>query len=357
MTAFYDVKKYSVCITIVYKIVLKIAIIFIPFFYTFVILYPTMKLQRRTFLKQIFMAGTAIAATGSNILPSFAKSKTIKITILHTNDVHSRIEPFPMDGSKAQGLGGFARRATLVKQIRATNPNVLLLDSGDIIQGTPYFNFYGGELEIKLMNKLGYDACTIGNHDFDGGIEGLDKMIKMANFPFLCANYDFQHNIINGKVKPYKVFVKQGVRIGVFGVGIQLDGLVADKMYAKTIYLDPIKKANETAKILREKEKCSLVICLSHLGNFPRMDNEICDPYLAKHTDNIDLIIGAHTHTFMNKPAIYKNANGDEVLVFQVGWAGINLGRVDFEMDSMGKKQSHTACALQINDTIAETQI
>lgn len=334
--------------------------IFKNVFFFFILLLSfikSMKIERRTFLKQIFMTGAAIAATGGSVLPSFAKHKTIKITILHTNDVHSRIEPFPMDGSKSQGLGGFARRATLIKQIRATNPNVLLLDAGDIIQGTPYFNFYGGELEIKLMNKLGYDACTIGNHDFDGGIEGLDKMIKLANFPFLCANYDFQHNIINGKVKPYKVFVKQGVRIGVFGIGIQLDGLVADKMYAKTIYLDPVQKANETAKILREKEKCSLVICLSHLGNFPRMDNQTCDPYLAKNTSGIDLIIGAHTHTFMKKPEVYSNKNGQEVLVFQVGWAGINLGRVDFEMNSTGKKQSYTASALEVNDSIEETQV
>ncbi|MCS7077097.1 MAG: metallophosphatase [Bacteroidia bacterium] len=307
-------------------------------------------------MKQIFVTGAVLSAGGS-ITPGYAKSKPIKITILHTNDVHSRIEPFPMDGSKSQGLGGFARRATLIKRIRATNPNVLLLDAGDIIQGTPYFNFYGGEIEIKLMNKLGYDACTIGNHDFDAGIEGLDKMIKLANFPFLCANYDFKNNIIHGKVKPYKVFVKQGVRIGVFGIGIQLDGLVADKMHANTIYLNPVEKANAVAKILREKEKCSLVICLSHLGHYPRVDNQTCDPYLAQNTSGIDLIIGAHTHTFMDKPAVYKNANGDEVLVFQVGWAGINLGRVDFEMDSMGKKHAYSAMSIEINENIPETFI
>ncbi|MCS7028507.1 MAG: metallophosphatase [Bacteroidia bacterium] len=314
-------------------------------------------MSRRTFLKQIFVSGAALSIGGPGLVTGWAKSKPIRITILHTNDVHSRIEPFPMDGSKVQGLGGFARRATLIKQIRATNPNVLLLDAGDIVQGTPYFNFYGGEVEIKLMNKLGYDACTIGNHDFDGGIEGLAKMIKLANFPFVCANYDFRNNIIQGKVSPYKVFVKQGVRIGVFGIGIQLDGLVADKMHANTIYLNPVEKANQTAKILREKEKCSLVICLSHLGHYPRVDAETCDPYLAKNTSGIDLIIGAHTHTFMDKPAVYKNAKDEEVLVFQVGWAGINLGRVDFEMDSLGRKQSYTAMSIPINDSIPQSII
>lgn len=310
--------------------------------------------DRRSFLKTALMMGIGTTLLGRTT-QLLGAAKPVKITVLHTNDVHSRIEPFPMDGAKTQGLGGFARRATLIKNIRATTKNVLLLDSGDLIQGTPYFNFYNGEVEIKLMNELGYDACTIGNHDFDGGIQGLANMMEKAKFPFLCANYDFSNNAVKGKTSPYKVFTKQGVKIGVFGLGIKLEGLVADKMHEKTVFNDPVDAALKTVALLKEKEKCQLIICLSHLGNFPRSDNDMCDPYFAKNTRDIDLVIGAHTHTFMDKPDIYKNLDGKEVMVFQVGWAGINLGRVDFEFDPIsGKKVAQSGTAMEIHSQIEE---
>ena len=216
-----------------------------------------------------------------------------KLTILHTNDVHSRIEPFPMDGGRYQGLGGAARRAALIRQIRAKEKQVLLLDSGDIFQGTPYFNFYGGELEFKLMSAMKYDAATIGNHDFDGGIEGLHRQLKYADFPFVSSNYDFSDTIMNGKTKEYQVFKKGWLTIGVFGLGIELKGLVPKSLYRETRYLDPLTQANKTARHLKKEEKCDFVICLSHLGNRYK-DSQVSDWIIAENSEDIDLILGQY---------------------------------------------------------------
>ncbi|GGK65955.1 metallophosphatase [Rufibacter glacialis] len=284
-------------------------------------------------------------------LPSlaFGASTPIKLTILHTNDMHSRIDPFPNDGRKNGGLGGMARRATLVKQIRAQEPNVLLLDAGDIWQGTPYFNFFGGELEYKLMSQMGYDAATLGNHDFDNGLEGLQKQLPHASFPFLIANYDFSGSILKDRFKPYKVFVKEGVRVGVFGLGIQLAGLVADTHYAGVKYLDPVATAQKMVKALREEEKADLVICLSHLG-YKYESERIDDRKLATQVSGMDLIIGGHTHTFLDEPEKITHASGHETLVNQVGWSGINLGRIDFSFDRKSKtKTATTASVLPLN--------
>jgi 5'-nucleotidase len=230
--------------------------------------------------------------------------------------------------------GGVSRRATLVENIRRENPNTLLLDAGDIFQGTAYFNFYGGELEFKLMSMLKYDAATLGNHDFDNGIDGLYAQLPHAKFDFLCANYDFSNTIMDTHTKPYKVFIKDGIRIGVFGVGIELAGLVNEKMYKETVYLDPIERAQDMSRILKEEEQCDLVICLSHLGyHYSNNADKPSDLVLAKKTKNIDLIIGGHTHTFLDKPTVAKNAVGESVLVNQVGCWGINLGRIDFYFD------------------------
>ena len=174
------------------------------------------KYSRKKFLKQLSFAGGAIALSS---LPYdlLAAAGTTKITILHTNDTHSRIDPFPMSDPKFGGMGGVAKRMQIIKKIRSEEKNVLLLDSGDIFQGTPYFNFYGGELEIKLMSAMQYDASTMGNHDFDGGIEGFAKQLPHANFPFLCGNYDFSKTILAGKTQSYKIFTKDKIKIGVFG--------------------------------------------------------------------------------------------------------------------------------------------
>lgn len=288
-------------------------------------------MKRREFLHQS-AAGVALVGLGSLALQSFVPVPAQrKITILHTNDVHSHIDPFgPEDGRNAN-KGGVARRASLVQSIRNENPNTLLLDAGDIFQGTPYFNYYGGELEFKLMSMLKYDLATIGNHDFDNGIEGLYKQMPHASFEFVSANYDFSNTIMDTHVKPYKTFTREGVKIGVFGLGIELDGLVIKKLYKETQYLDPIGIAQDMSRILKEEEKCDLIICLSHIGYYYKnTPDTVSDLVLARATKDIDLIIGGHTHTFLPKPTIEKNAVGENVLVNQVGCYGLYLGKVDF---------------------------
>ena len=228
-----------------------------------------------------------------------------------------------------------AQRAGLINKIRETEDHILLLDAGDIFQGTPYFNFYGGELEFKLMSEMKYDAVTIGNHDFDNGLEGFAKQLPHANFPFLIANYDFSDTILKEKFKAYKVFNKGGIKVGVFGIGIELDGLVPKKLYGNTIYKDPIETANKYATLLKKETKCDLVICLSHLG-FKYKNEKVSDMVLATQSHDIDLIIGGHTHTFLKKPVRMLNLDKKEVIINQVGWAGINIGKVDFHFSQKG---------------------
>ncbi len=291
-------------------------------------------MKRRDFIQKT-SAGTAMLTLGGLSLTSFSKSEVKKITILHTNDVHSHIDPFPESHPRNPNMGGVARRAGIIKDIRKENPNVLLLDAGDIFQGTPYFNYYGGEIEFKLMSMMQYDLATIGNHDFDNGIDGLLAQMPHANFEFVSANYDFKNTVLDSFVKPYKIFKKDGIKIGVFGLGIELEGLVDPKLYKETIYSNPIEKAQEMSRILKDEQKCDIIICLSHLGFKYRDDpNKPSDINLAKNTKNIDLIIGGHTHTFLDKPIIEKNLDGKEVLVNQVGCFGINLGRIDFYLDA-----------------------
>jgi len=298
-------------------------------------------MNRRIFLEKT-AATTALVTLGGISLQSFSKSSTKHITILHTNDVHSHIDPFgPNDGRNAN-KGGVTRRAALIKSIRKENPNTLLLDAGDIFQGTPYFNYYGGELEFKLMSMLKYDAATIGNHDFDNGIDGLYAQLPHAKFNFLSANYDFKNTILDTHVKPYKIFAKDGLRIGVFGLGIELQGLVDKKLSKETVYLDPIEIAQDMSRILKEEQHCDLVICLSHLGYYYKTYTEkASDLNVARATKNIDLIIGGHTHTFLPKPTIEKNIEGKNVLVNQVGCYGLKLGRIDFYFDSDKNKSAN----------------
>jgi 5'-nucleotidase len=289
-------------------------------------------LHRRKFIQQT-LATSALLMLQNSPLQLLANNtnqdELIKISILHTNDWHSRIEPFPMDGSKWQGAGGAARRVTLIKQLRLAEKNVLLLDAGDVFQGTPYFNFFHGELEFKLMNYMGYDACTLGNHDFDAGLENLAQQLPQATFPFLNANYNFDNTILKGACKPFKIFIKEGIKIGVFGIGIELNGLVPEALSGNTIYNEPINISNETAKYLKLVEKCDLILCLSHLG-YKYADKKVSDIVLAQNSKYIDAIIGGHTHTFLDVPDIQKNLIGQDVLINQVGWAGLNLGKIDF---------------------------
>ena len=292
---------------------------------------------RRKFLKNSVYGSLALGSALNNYSCDSENFK--KITILHTNDVHSHIEPFSKDHSEFPNRGGFERRSTILNSIRSKNPNTLLLDAGDIFQGTPYFNFYNGELEFKLMSLLEYDAVTIGNHDFDNGITGLNEQMPNASFDFLISNYDFKNTVLDGKTSDYKIYTKSGIKIGVFGLGIELEGLVTKELYRETKYLDPIDIAQDVAKKLKNEEKCDLIICLSHLGyKYNNLPNRICDYNLAKKTKDIDLIIGGHTHTFMNEPIILKNQISKDVLVNQVGCFGLFLGQIDFYFDQNNQK-------------------
>lgn len=296
-------------------------------------------MKRRKFIKQT-SAGIALASLGGLTLQS-CETRQRHITILHTNDTHSHIEPFEANHQRYAGQGGVARRAVVIEQIRKENPNTLLLDAGDIFQGTPYFNYFGGEIELKLMSMLKYDLATIGNHDFDNSIEGLYKQLPNAKFDFVCANYDFKNTVLDTHVKPYKIFYKDGIKVGIFGLGIELNGLVSPDLYKETKYIDPVGVAQDISKKLKETEQCNLVICLSHLGyNYSRNPEKISDLKLAAATKDIDLIIGGHTHTFLPKPTLVKNLNDENMLVNQVGAYGINLGRVDFYFDADNNKTS-----------------
>jgi len=295
-------------------------------------------MERREFIQKT-AAGTALVGLGLS-MSSFKTSDAKHLTILHTNDVHSYIDPFPATHPKNPNMGGVARRAALIESIKKENPNVLLLDAGDVFQGTPYFNYYGGELEFKLMSMMQYDLATMGNHDFDNGIDGFYAQLPNAKFDFVSANYDFKNTILDGVVKPYKIFDKNGIKIGVFGLGVELNGLVDKKNYKETVYNDPVAVSQDMARILRHEQKCDLVICLSHIGYQYKNDpDKISDLKLAALTKDIDLIIGGHTHTFLDKPTIVKNADGFDVLVNQVGCYGINLGRIDFYLEK-GKSKS-----------------
>ena len=296
-------------------------------------------MKRRSFIKTSALGSTALGLGGLG-LQSCGKAAGKHITILHTNDVHSHIDPFPAGHARFPNLGGVSRRAALVETIRQENPNTLLLDAGDIFQGTPYFNFYGGELEFRLMNKMGYRAATLGNHDFDNGLSGLLAQLPNAEFSFLSANYDFTNTVLNGYIKPYEVYVVDGVRVGVFGLGVALEGLVLKELYGETKYLNPVEIGQDMARTLRETENCDLVICLSHLGYTYSDPERMSDKVLAAGTDQIDLIIGGHTHTFMEKAEIATNRSGDPVLIQQVGCYGVNLGRVDFYFQPDGNKAS-----------------
>jgi 5'-nucleotidase len=304
--------------------------------------------SRRKFLVQA-ASFTALVGAGAWPLVAEAKPKGRKLTILHSNDTHSQIDPFALNDPRYPGMGGIAKRAEIIKRIRAEEENVLLLDSGDIYQGTPYFNLYGGSIEFKLMSMLGYDASTMGNHDFDIGLNGFLKNLPHAQFPFLCSNYDFTNTILEGKTQRFKIFEKQGLRIGVFGLGVKLKGLVLENLYGETEYHNPIETATDMAQLLKQEKRCHYVICLSHLG-FDYEGDRDCDTKLAQRTKNIDLILGGHSHTVLEEPRPYKNQDGKEVLVAQTGFGGIRLGRIDVYFDLIkGGKQTQNSKQIEVS--------
>jgi 5'-nucleotidase len=250
-----------------------------------------------------------------------------RLVILHTNDTHSRIEPLPQTDRTNPDKGGVVRRASYIDQVRAENKQVLLFDAGDFLQGTPYFNLFKGEVEVKAMNLMHYDAATLGNHEFDYGLEVLQKVIRLAHFPIVSSNYDFSETSLSGMVRPYLILKKGKLRIGVIGINIQPKGLIATDNYKGMKYLDPEETANKLAEQLRREQKCDLVVCLSHLGYG-------ADLRLAESSRNIDLIIGGHSHTYLQEPVERMNRDNKPVLIYQTSGRGATVGRMDITMET-----------------------
>ena len=275
----------------------------------------------------------------SSLSLSASQKDTIKIVILHTNDTHSRIESYPNDNSSRSGASGYARRSAYIQLIRKTEKNVLLFDAGDFFQGTPYFNFFKGEPEVKLMSDLKYDAVTLGNHEFDNGIDTLAKMLQAASFPIVVSNVDYSKTALKNKTIPYLVFKKGGIKIGVIGIFVNPAGLIDSKNDKGLQYLDPVLKANETVSLLKTQFHCDLIICLSHLGHAYPDQNIMSDSLLASSTHNIDLIIGGHSHKIISSDFFVSNLDHQKVRIVQTGANGINVGKIEyyFVKDSKNK--------------------
>ena len=301
-------------------------------------------INRRKFLGASIIGGAALSVSPASLLTSAAassfaspllipeKGETL-ITILHTNDTHSQIDPLPLTDKQNGGHGGVARRATLVKRVRKDNPNTLMIDAGDSFQGTPYFNFYKGEVEFKAMSMIGYDAATLGNHEFDNGVAALAAAMKFAKFDFVSANYDVTGTPLEGRVKPYVVRELGGLRIGLFGLGISPTGLITPDNFKGVKYIEPIQAATNVVRTLRNRERCTLVVAMNHLGYYPNpKEGDIGDTQVAAQVDGIDFIAGGHTHTFMHKPVLTRTPSGANTIIFQVGKSGIYVGRVDMKI-------------------------
>jgi 5'-nucleotidase len=254
------------------------------------------------------------------------------LVLLHTNDTHSQLEPYKSDDRYNADMAGIVRRAALIREVRSKEPNVLVLDAGDFVQGTPYFNLFHGEAEISLMNQLGLDAQTLGNHEFDNGIPFLSVMLKKAKFKVVSSNYDVSATPLKKFVHPWLILKKAHLRIGIVSANISPYGLISPANFSGIKYLEPYETAETMAAWLKNVKKCDLVICLSHLG----LDNKGEAPddiRLAEKSKSIDVIIGGHTHTFMRSPTMKINTVGDTVIINQVGKGGIYVGRMDLDVN------------------------
>lgn len=252
------------------------------------------------------------------------------LTILHTNDTHSQVEP------KADGKGGYARRMGLIAQERKADPDLLLVDAGDFSQGTPYFNLYRGRVEIDAMNYIGYDAATLGNHEFDNGLDSLAMVLKLAQFPVVCANYDFTGTPVEGLVKPYTIVQKGKHKVGIFGLGCKPKGIISDKNFEPAQYLEPYAVAQAMADTLRAKE-CDVVVCLSHMGTLGKHKGDVCDSVMVTCTRGIDVVVGGHTHKVYQNFRV-ANLDGDSIPVCQAGKSGVYLGKIVLDLSDKSKK-------------------
>lgn len=251
--------------------------------------------------------------------------KATTLTILYTNDTHSQVEP------KSNNTGGYARRMGLIAEARTEDSDLLLVDAGDFCQGTPYFNLFHGRVEVDALNRMGYDAVTLGNHEFDNGLDTLAAVLRNAEFAVVCANYDVEGTPLEGIVEPYTIVHKGGLKIGIFGLGVQPKGLIADKNFGGIVYRAPYPVAQETATMLKHDKGCDVVICLSHMGTYPDTEADFCDAELAAETRDIDVIIGGHSHRVYNDLRI-RNLDGIEVPVTQMGKSGTYIGKIVLDL-------------------------
>lgn len=300
-------------------------------------------LNRRAFIQRTFIVGAGAALAPNLVLGN----STNRLTILHTNDLHCRFEPFPSTDPRFPNKGGMNRVSAYVKDFRSKNPNTLLLDSGDFSQGTPFYNFFKANLVLKMMSEMGYDASTIGNHEFDNGMESLAQALPEATFPLICSNYDFSKTILKGKIRENLIIERGGIRIGIYGLGIQPEGLVDPKNMENLVYLDPLTTALKQEEYLKHGQDCDFVICLSHLG-YEYRDEKISDLNLAPQTRSTDLILGGHTHSFFEAPVELKNSANKPVVINQVGWGALMLGQLDFVFENKSKKRIRSGKNLNV---------
>ncbi|MFO7978129.1 MAG: metallophosphoesterase [Bacteroidales bacterium] len=287
--------------------------------------------SRRQFLKSLGIAGAGTLA-GLGAFGQSGDEQASKVTILHTNDTHSRLDPYPANDPNYPNMGGYARRAALINLLRQQDPQLLLLDAGDMLQGTPYFNMYGGEPEFRLMSRMGYDAATIGNHEFDNGLDGFNTVLPFAEFPFISSNYDFSGTVLAGKIKDHLILNRNGIKIGIYALGIELQGLVGRELYGATLYQDPIPVARQMEDLLKNKLGCQLIICLSHLG-FEYGSDQVSDVILAANTSHTDVILGGHTHYLLDPPEEVRNQADRKVIIGQSGYGGTHLGKIEVYFD------------------------
>lgn len=290
-------------------------------------------ISRKEFLKK--SAALAAGSVAPLWLNRFVSSERTlpDLTILYTNDTHARLDPFPDNSREFSGLGGIARRASLVKKIRSEVPNILLLDAGDVFQGTAWFDMYGGKVDLELMSELGYDAMAVGNHEFDRGPDGFAEAARSAGFPILAANYQVRDTPMNPYIQRFIVKEFSGFRVGIFGLGIPLEGVVDPSLRGDVISRNPEAWARGMVNSLTQVHNCDFIICLSHLG-YHYSDDRIDDLKLASKVSGMDIIIGAHTHTFLENPIAVTNPAGGQTLITQMGHSGIRLGRLDLDFNS-----------------------
>lgn len=269
-------------------------------------------------------------------IPGSLQAKEKRLVILHTNDTHSQVEPFSKTALRYPDTGGYARRMGVIDSIRRSEDCVLIFDDGDFSQGTPYYNFYGGRIEIEGFNRMHYDAVTLGNHEFDNGIDSLALSLRKANFPVISSNYDVSSSILQGLVQPWVILKKGGLKIGVMSTNVDPASLIMEANFKGVVFKDPLKTAQEVSEFLKIKKKCDLVICLSHLGS-DSTEVKLNDFKIAHQTRYIDVILGGHSHTLLENVKT-PNQDGRPVMIAQMGRSGLFLGKIDLLLETRRRK-------------------